>query len=409
MKRVVITGIGSINALGNGVDAFASGLRAGRSAIGPLTVLPDLGFKSTLAAEIRELSLPVGLPPLVVRRASRSSTFALAAAAEALDSAGLDANRTRAAAIVLGTTTGGLSRGEENCRRLLTDVRAPVDLAGWLETPVAVPADVIAHAFGCLGARTTLSTACSSGAHALIVAADWIRCGRATTVVCGGVDSLCLLTYSGFDSLKAIDPELCRPFDRTRAGLNLGEGAAIFVFEDLESALARGARPLAEFVSGGMSADAHHPTQPRPDGAGAIQAMRAALAEGGVAPEEIDYVNAHGTGTPHNDAVETRAIKAVLGEHARKIPVSSTKSMIGHCLGAAGALEALACVLAVRDGFVPPTVNLREPDPECDLDYVPGAARPAWLRTILSNSYGFGGNNAAVILRAPDNELRTDR
>lgn len=158
-----------------------------------------------------------------------------------------------------------------------------------------------------------------------------------------------------------------------------------------------------------MSADAHHPTQPRPDGAGAIQAMRAALAEGGVAPEEIDYVNAHGTGTPHNDAVETRAIKAVLGEHARKIPVSSTKSMIGHCLGAAGALEALACVLAVRDGFVPPTVNLREPDPECDLDYVPGAARPAWLRTILSNSYGFGGNNAAVILRAPDNELRTDR
>lgn len=400
MKRVAITGIGTINALGTGVDTFATGLRAGRTAIGPLTVLPDLGFNAKLAAEVRDLSLPKTLPAPLVRRASRSSALALVAAAEALAGAALDATETAAAGIVIGTTTGGLSRGEENCRRLLTDVRAPVDLVGWLETPVAVLADALAHAFACLGPRTTLSNACSSGAHALIVAADWIRCGRAATVLAGGVDSLCLLTYSGFDSLKAIDAEPCRPFDRTRAGLNLGEGAAMFVLEELDHALARGARPLAELVSGGMSADAHHLTQPRPDGAGAVQAMREALAQGATSPEEVDYVNAHGTGTPHNDVVETRAIKSVLGEHAREVAVSSIKSIIGHCLGAAGALEALACVLAIRHGFIPPTVGLRERDPECDLDYVPEVARPAEIRTALSNSHGFGGNNAALVLRA---------
>jgi 3-oxoacyl-[acyl-carrier-protein] synthase II len=232
------------------------------------------------------------------------------------------------------------------------------------------------------------------------IAADWIRWDRAEAVLCGGADSLCWMTYSGFNVLQALDTAACRPFDRRRAGLTLGEGSAMFVLEDWERAVRRGAPIAAELVSYGVSADAHHLTQPRPDGQGAMSAMRRALKEGGVAPEEIDYVNAHGTGTPLNDVAETKAIKAVFGAHAYRIPVTSTKSMVGHCLAAAGAIEALASVLAMRGGFVPPTATLEEADPECDLDYVPLNSRPAELRTVLSNSYGFGGNNTSVVLRA---------
>jgi 3-oxoacyl-[acyl-carrier-protein] synthase II len=207
------------------------------------------------------------------------------------------------------------------------------------------------------------------------------------------------MTYSGFNVLQALDTVACRPFDRHRAGLTLGEGSAMFVLEDWERPHRRGA-VIAELVSYGVSADAHHLTQPRPDGQGAMLAMRRALQEGGVEQEEIDYINAHGTGTPLNDTAETKAIKAVFGAHAYQIPVTSTKSMVGHCLAAAGAIEALASVLAMRGNFVPPTATLEEADPECDLDYVPRASRPATLRTVLSNSYGFGGNNTSVILRA---------
>jgi 3-oxoacyl-[acyl-carrier-protein] synthase II len=207
------------------------------------------------------------------------------------------------------------------------------------------------------------------------------------------------MTYTGFNALQALDREPCRPFDKRRAGLTLGEGAAVFVFESWERAVQRAARILGEFVSYGVSADAHHLTQPRPDGAGAVLATQRALQEGGVAIEEIDYINAHGTGTPLNDVVETRAIKTVFGPRAYRIPVTSTKSMVGHCLGAAGAIEALASLLAIRHGFVPPTATLEEPDPECDLDYVPKASRSKILRTVLSNSYGFGGNNTSLIVR----------
>jgi 3-oxoacyl-[acyl-carrier-protein] synthase II len=244
-----------------------------------------------------------------------------------------------------------------------------------------------------------VSTACSSGANALGIAADWIRAGRSAVVLCGGTDSLCHMTYAGFNALQALDRVACRPFDRERAGLTLGEGAALFVLEAWERARQRGAPILAEFVSYGVSGDAHHLTQPRPDGTGAILAIRRALEEGGIAAEAIDYVNAHGTGTPLNDVMETRALKAVFGARAYALPISSTKSMIGHCLGAAGAIEALASVLALREGFVPPTATLEHPDPECDLDYVPKTSRSAALRTVLSNSYGFGGNNTSLILR----------
>jgi 3-oxoacyl-[acyl-carrier-protein] synthase II len=207
------------------------------------------------------------------------------------------------------------------------------------------------------------------------------------------------MSYSGFNSLQALDFRPCRPFDRTRAGITLGEGAAMFVLEPWDAAVDRGARILGELVSYGVSADAHHLTQPRPDGAGAVLAMRRALTAAELAPQAVDYINAHGTGTPQNDAVETRAIKQVFGARAYTIPVSSTKSQVGHCLAAGGAIEALASLLAVRGGFVPPTATLVDPDPECDLDYVAGASRPAHLGTVMSNSYGFGGNNTSVVLR----------
>jgi len=400
MRRIAITGIGSINSMGAGVGSFAEGLRRGRCAIGELTMFPADGYRTSLAAEVRRIDVPPIVAPQIARRASRTTALALVAADEAWRMAGL--GTVDDVAVVLGTTTGGMTTGEECYRRQLLGERNRHALSQWLETPISVSVDAVAETFGCRGPRLTVSTACSSGANALGFAADWIRTGRASHVLCGGTEALCRMTYSGFNILQALDRHPCRPFDRRRAGLTLGEGAAVFVFEGWESAQNRGARILAEFVSYGVSGDAHHLTQPRPDGAGAMLAMLRALAEGGVAPEEIDYVNAHGTGTPQNDAVETRVIEAVLGSHAREIPVSSTKSMIGHCLGAAGAIEALACVLAMRDGFAPPTANLEQTDPECDLDYVPQASRSVALRTVLSNSYGFGGNNTSLILRRHD-------
>jgi 3-oxoacyl-[acyl-carrier-protein] synthase II len=402
MSRIAITGVGTINALGAGVERFAAGLRSGTCAIGTLTQFDPSGFRSLCAAEVGIATLPAAVPRAVAKRASRSAQLALIAADEAWRGAGLDARDAAGAGIVLGTTTGGMASGEESYRRQLRGDERPRRLSDWLETCVATSVDALAAVFGCAGPRVTVSTACSSGANALGIAADWIRSGVTDVVLCGGTDSLCRMTYSGFNALQALDRVPCRPFDRHRAGLTLGEGAALFVLEDADRARARGAPILGELVSYGTSADAHHLTQPRPDATGQIIALRRALAEGGVTAEEIDYVNAHGTGTPLNDIIETRALKAVLGRHAYRIPVSSTKSMIGHCLGAAGAIEAVASLLAIRDGFIPPTATLAEPDDECDLDYVPRTSRAASVRTVASNSYGFGGNNTSLILRATD-------
>jgi 3-oxoacyl-[acyl-carrier-protein] synthase II len=396
--RVAITGYGSINALGAGVETFAAGLRAGRCGIGELTVFPSVGFRTTLAAEVRDLGPPPALAPTLVRGASRTGLLALNAAVEAWQMAGLGDGSD--VGVALGTTTGGMAVGEAAYRAEQVDRTRHARLREWLETPIGATTDLVALAISSRGPRLAISTACSSGANALGLGADWIRAGRLRAVLCGGADSLCQMTYAGFNALQALDREPCRPFDRRRAGITLGEGAAMFVLESWEVAERRGARILGEFISYGVSTDAHHLTQPRPDGAGAMLAMQRALAEGGLTAEAIDYINAHGTGTPQNDAVETRAIKQVLGAHAYRIPVSSTKSQIGHCLAAAGAIEALAVLLALRDGFVPPTATLREPDPECDLDYVPRTSRPAPLRTVLSNSYGFAGNNTSLVLRS---------
>jgi 3-oxoacyl-[acyl-carrier-protein] synthase II len=398
MRRVVITGVGSINALGVGVEAFVDGLRGGRCGVGVLSLFDSTAYRSACAAEVHDLAAPAWLPPPLGRRASRSDLLALIAAREAVGAAGLDGDLS-AVGVVVGATTGGMFGSEEQLRRRTLALR-PVQRVVMLATPVSTSVDLLASLFGCYGPRLTVSTACSSGGNALGIAADWIRSGRAGAVICGGVDSLCRMTFSGFNALQALDTVPCRPFDRERAGLSLGEGSAMFVLEEIETAQARGATILAEFLGCGVSADAHHITQPRPDGAGALHAMQGALRDAGVSADEIDYVNAHGTATPLNDVLETRALKSLLGRRAYRVPVTSTKSMVGHCLAAAGAIEALACVLALRGGFIPPTVNLEHPDPECDLDYVPKRSRTQSIRTAMSNSYGFGGNNTSIVLRA---------
>ncbi|MDX2166196.1 MAG: beta-ketoacyl-[acyl-carrier-protein] synthase family protein [Deltaproteobacteria bacterium] len=396
--RVAITGWGSINALGVGVAAFEAGLRAGRCGIATLTCLPDDGYRSTVAAEAPMTALPAGLPKAVARRASRTARLALVAADEAWRMAGR--GDTADVGVVLGTSTGGMSHGEESYRRAARGGLRRTTRASWLETPVSVSGDQVAALIGSHGPRLTVSTACSSGANALGLAADWIRSGRVATAVCGAAESLCRMTFSGFNALQALDRVPCRPFDRSRAGLSLGEGAAMFVFENWADAERRGVPILGEFLGYGVSADAHHLTQPRPDAAGAVLAIERALADARRAADAIDYVNAHGTGTPLNDVAEARALRTVLGTRVACVPVSSTKSQVGHCLAAAGAIEALATLLGLRGGFAPPTATLRDPDPQCALDHVVGASRSVRMRIALSNSYGFGGNNTSVVLGA---------
>jgi 3-oxoacyl-[acyl-carrier-protein] synthase II len=402
MRRVVITGIGSWNGFGAGVPAFLDALRAGACAIGPMTVFSTEGFRTHRAAVAPAADVGGWVSAPLEFRLSRSDRMAVAAAREAwlasgIAEAGLASERI---GVVMGGTTGGMPEAEDILRRRQSGELERMPVRGLVAMPVCSTADVLAAVFGCRGPRFTVVTACSSSANSLGLAADLVQEGRAEALLAGGTDAHCKMTYAGFNALQALDPDVCRPFDRRRAGLSLGEGAAMFVLEEERHARRRGADILAEFAGYGTSADAYQMTAPDPEGRGAVAAMRRALAEAGLAPEAIDYVNAHGTGTPQNDPIETRAIKAVFGAHARRLAVSSTKSQTGHCLGAAGAIEILATVLALRHGFLPPTVNLEEPDPECDLDYVPRLARARDLRTAVSNSYGFGGNNTSVVLKA---------
>jgi 3-oxoacyl-[acyl-carrier-protein] synthase II len=402
-REVVITGLGAVSALGRGVDALLAGLTSGRSAIGPLVLLPYEG-RCRIAAEVRD-DVPPGdeLAPATRRRLSRPDRFALAAVREALGDAGLDAAARRDAALVVGATTGGMRETEAAYQRWRTGAAPRLPLSQALGTPLACAAAAVSHAFGLYGAQETVSTACSSSALAVGRAADLVRHGETPVAIAIGTDALCLLTQSGFDALQALDPQGCRPFDRNRHGLTLGEGAAALVLEDAAHARARGARMRARFLGWGSATDAHHPTAPHPEGAGALAAMRRALAAAGVPSEAVDYVNAHGTGTPQNDATEIAVLRAVLGARAVRVPVSSTKSQIGHCLGAAGALEAVVTVLALEHGLLPPTVGLREPDPVCaDMDLVPSPGRRAALGTAITSSYGFGGHNVTLVLARGD-------
>jgi len=396
--RVVITGLGAVSALGGDVAALAAGLVDGRCAIGPLTLFPYRGRAGTAAEAHDTTAGTAALPPATVRRLSRPDRFALAAAGEACRAAGLDAALRRRAALHVGATTGGMFETEEVYLRRRSGEERRVRLSRMIGMPLATAAAVVSQALGIHGPQATVSTACSSSALAVALAAETIRRGEARVALAVGTDTLCRLTYAGFDALQALDPDRCRPFDRRRRGLSLGEGAGALVLEDADHARARGARARAVFLGAGSATDAHHVTAPHPEGAGALAALRGALAAAGVPADAVDYVNAHGTGTPQNDAVEVAVLRTVLGPRIARVPISSTKSQIGHCLGAAGAIEAAATVIALDDGVLPPTVSLEEPDPAwADLDLVPAAGRRAALDVALTSSYGFGGHNVTLV------------
>jgi 3-oxoacyl-[acyl-carrier-protein] synthase II len=402
-RAVAVTGLGVVSALGGNVDALATGLIEGRCGIAPLRLFQHRG-RASVAAEVPEdmAGHDVALDPATTRRLSRADRFALVAAEEACLDAGLDATLRRTAALYAGATTAGMRETEEAYRRRRAGEDRRFRVSRMLATPLSTPAAVVSQALGVFGPRGTFSTACSSSALAIAAGVEAILRGRARVVVALGCDQLCRLTYAGFDALQALDPEPCRPFDRDRRGLSLGEGAAALVLEDAAHARARGARVRAVVAGHGTATDAHHVTAPHPDGAGARRALEAALEMADLPAQAVGYVNAHGSGTRHNDEVEITVLRAVFGDRLPHVPVSSTKSQVGHCLAAAGAIEAVATVLALERGVLPPTVNLRAPEPVwTDLDLVPRAGRRASLAVAVTSSSGFGGHNVTLVFTRP--------
>jgi 3-oxoacyl-[acyl-carrier-protein] synthase II len=402
MERVVVTGLGTLNAIAKSAPDFARALREGRSGIGPFSVFDASPFRTRIAAEVKDFNPRDHIPgQYPLKRMSRADLLGFAAALEALRDAGLDPlppELARETGVVIGGGGGGLLEGERFYGDLLRTGGRLARFSALSAVYCASSADRIATLLGLWGPKTTFMTACSSGATAVGYARDLIRSGAAPVVVAGGTEPLCRITYAAFNALQAVDPEPCKPFAGNRAGLSLGEAAGILVIESLSHARARGARIRAEVLGYGVTCDSHHMTAPDPEASGAVRSMREALRDAGIPPGRVDYINAHGTATPANDVMETRAIRHVFGGRAGRIPVSSTKSMTGHTLGAAGALEAVASVLAIRHRFVPPTIRCTVPDPECDLDYVTGGSREADLSVVLSNSFAFGGNNTSLVI-----------
>ncbi|MFP3940936.1 MAG: beta-ketoacyl-[acyl-carrier-protein] synthase family protein [Thermoanaerobaculia bacterium] len=400
-RRVVVSGLGVVSPVGTGRDAFWDALLAGRSGIAPVRSFDTSAYPVHLGAEI-----PAFEPGEHVRRlgegtAGRASLLAAAAARLALEDAGLDPEEVDPvrAGVAMGTTSGEPREVETFDDRY---VAGELDAVGpeFMELyPCHAIAAAVASEVGFAGVNTMLPTACAAGNYAIAYASDALRAGRADLMLAGGADSFSRITYTGFARLGAIAPERCQPFDLNRKGMVPGEGAAVLVLEPLERALDRGARIYAEVAGYGLSCDAHHMTGAHPEGDGAVRAMEAALRDAGMAPEDVSYVSAHGTGTPTNDRMEALASRRVFGDRARRVPTSSIKSMLGHTMGAASALEAAACSLAVATGRVPPTINHQEPDPECDLDCVPNEARELPVEVAMNNAYAFGGNNASLILR----------
>jgi 3-oxoacyl-[acyl-carrier-protein] synthase II len=406
--RVVITGMGAITPLGLAVDEFWQGCVEGRSGAGPLTLIDPADYPTKIACEA------TGFDPLnymdrrEARRMARFAQMAVAAARQALEDADLrlDNEDTSRIGVLIGNGNGGYPNTDEAVRTIVEKGGMRVDPLYMAKMLPNMAASQIALQLGVRGYNNTVSTACAAGTQAMGDAADRLRCGRADVMLAGGAEAgISELGLAAFSVMRAIstrndEPQKAsRPFDAQRDGFVCAEGAAVFVMETLEHAQRRGERILAEMAGYGASADAYHLVAPCPDGDGAVRAMREALDDAGVSPEDVDYINAHGTSTPLNDAVETLAIKGVFGERAYHIPISSTKSMVGHGLGASGAIEAVACVKTLQTGTIHPTINYEFPDPECDLDYVPNQARAAQVRVILKNSFGFGGQNACLVLR----------
>jgi 3-oxoacyl-[acyl-carrier-protein] synthase II len=409
-RRVVVTGMGAISPIGNDVATFWAAIRSGVCGAGPITRFDPAGLECRIAAEVKNFDPGVYIDAKDAKRMALFTQYALAAAVQAwrdagfAEGAGPDLLRT---AVVLGNGIGGNEVDQEAHRRMFE--RGPGRIP-----PLTIPkiivneaAGNVSMALGIKGRAHSVVTACASGTDALGTALDLLRAGRAEVIVSGGTEStVTQYGLGGFCALRALSTgfndtpaRASRPFDRRRDGFVMGEGAGVLILETAEHALRRGARVYAELAGYGGTADAFHLTAPDPEGEGAARAMREALRDAGMTPAEVDYINAHGTSTPVNDPIETKAIKAAFGEHARRVAVSSTKGMTGHCIGAAGGLEAIVSILAMRDQFLPATLNLEEPDPECDLDYVPNVGRPARVRAAMSNSLGFGGHNGVVLFR----------
>ncbi len=406
--RVVITGMGALTPLGNSVDEFWSGLKAGRSGIAPLEKVDTEGYPCKVGGEVRGYDVTQHVDRKEARRMALFSQLAIGATVEALADSKLDLPNEDPdrVAVLLGCGSGGLPETDEQARVM-------VNRGGMRMSPYYIPmmlanmaAANVSRIFGATGYTNTCITACAAGTQAVGEAAEVIRRGAADVVISGGTEAgICQLGLGGFSTIHALttrndEPERAsRPFDKDRDGFAPAEGSGILILESLEHAQARGANILAEITGWGVSADAFHLVQPHSEGIGAAKAMKWALKDADASISDVDYINAHGTSTPVNDRSETLAIKALFGEDAKSVPVSSTKSMIGHSLGAAGSLEAIVAVKTIQDGVIHPTINYETPDPDCDLDYVPNTAREADVDLVLSNSFGFGGQNACLVIK----------
>ncbi|MCL7453414.1 MAG: beta-ketoacyl-ACP synthase II [Anaerolineae bacterium] len=408
-KRVVITGLGAVTPIGNDVDAFWQGLVEGRSGVGPITAYDASEQAVRIAGEVKDFDPTAHLGYKQAKRTDRFTQLVLVAAEQAVEDARLSFGMNgdqRNTGVFIGTAIGGVCTLLDAYDTMHT--RGPKRVSA-LMAPMMMPnagAGEVAIRYGLHGPSLSLASACATGSNAIGEGADYIRRGRAEVMICGGGESVMHpLTLAAFANMGAVsqrndEPERAsRPFDADRDGFVMGEGAGVLILESLEHAQKRGARIYAELVGYGASSDAFHITAPDEDGSGAARSMQLALDDAGLQPADIDYINAHGTSTPLNDPIETRAIHKVFGEYAPKLAVSSTKSMTGHLMGAAGAVEAIACVKTLVTGVIHPTINYETPDPACDLDYVPNQARKTHPRTALSNSFGFGGHNATLIFR----------
>lgn len=405
-RRVVVTGLGAVTPLGIGVEASWRSLCEGRSGIGPVTRFDASGFRTRIAGEVSGFNPEDFLPKKLVRRSDRFIHFALAAARMAVEDSGLAISGTNAerVGVSVGTAMGGVGSLEQNERLLLTGAQHQI-------SPFFIPSFIcnmatgqVAIEFGARGPNMCSVTACASGTHAIGDAYQVIQRGEAEAMIAGGAEAaISPIVFAGLDVLKVMsarndDPQgASRPFDRDRDGFVISEGAGVVILEELDFARDRGARIYAEVLGYGHNSDAYHITAPDPEGQGAAACMKMALADAGIGPERVDYINAHGTSTVLNDISETKAIKSVFEGHSR-IPVSSNKSMTGHLWGGSGGVEAIFSILAITRSIIPPTINYTTPDPECDLDYVPNTARQARVKVALSNSFGFGSTNGTLIL-----------
>ena len=407
-RRVVVTGVGLVIPTGIGVETAWKNVCEGKSGIGPLTRFDTNGFETKIAGEVKDFNPELYIDKKEIKKMDLFIQYAIAATKEALEDAQLNITpeNCEQIGVIVGTGLGGLPTLEKYHKSFWREGRAEsLPSSSRCSLPIwhldRLPSNLVAK-----GPNTCVVTACATGAHCIGDAFRAIVYGDAEAMIAGGTEAnITPLTIGGFNAMKALstrndEPEkACRPFEKNRDGFVVAEGAGILILEELEFALKRNAKIYGELIGYGYTGDAYHITAPSPDGDGAVRCMRMAIKDAGLKPEEMDYINAHGTSTPLNDLTETIAIKTVFGDYAKKIPISATKSMTGHLLGAAGSTEAIFTILAIRDGIMPPTINYEEPDPECDLDYVPNVARRKPLKVAMSNAFGFGGTNATLDLQ----------